>query len=87
MEYVIVKYPESRDVYINGARNGKTNESLRVDTGTHVFDLGAPGDYRPPSIEVAVENSSVLEPMEIVFEPDAGGAAPGDGAHPSAQGE
>lgn len=86
MEYVIVKYPASRDVYINGARNGKTNESLRVGAGTQVFDLGSPADYQPANREVVVENTSVLEPMEIEFEP-AAGAAPEGGASPAAEGE
>ncbi len=67
MEYVIVKYPGSRDVFINGKKNGRTNESLRVDTGTSIFDLGEPGDYRPASREIEVADTTVLEPMEIEF--------------------
>ena len=68
MEYVIVKYPVSRDVYINGEKNGKTNESLRVDAGTNTFDLGEPVDYQPASIEAVIEDTNVLEPKEIEFE-------------------
>lgn len=69
MEYVIVKYPDEREVNINGNPNGKTNKSLRVEAGTHRFDLGEPQDYQPLSTEVLVQNTSVLEPMEIEFEP------------------
>ena len=68
MEYVIVKYPTSRDVYINGERNGKTNESLRVDAGSNTFDLGEPRDYHPVSVEAVIEDTNVLEPKEIEFE-------------------
>ena len=67
MEYVIVKYPSSRDVFINGKKNGLTNESLRVDAGTSIFDLGEPGDYHPASQEIEVADTTVLEPLEIEF--------------------
>ena len=67
MEYVIVKYPTSRDVFINGKKNGLTNESLRVDAGTSIFDLGEPWDYLPESREVEVADTTVLEPLEIEF--------------------
>lgn len=69
MEYVIVSYPTARDVYIDGKKNGETNKSLRVETGTHRFDLGSPVDYRPESREVDVRDSNVLEPVEIEFVP------------------
>ena len=67
MEYVIVKYPTNRFVYIDDEQNGKTNENLRVEAGTHKFDLGRLENYTPESQEVSVSGSSVLEPMEIEF--------------------
>jgi hypothetical protein len=67
MEYVIVKYPSSREVFINGKKNGLTNESLRVNAGTSIFDLGEPGDYHPASQEIEVTDTTVLEPLEIEF--------------------
>lgn len=67
MEYVKVVYPTDRFVFIDGEKSGITNEVLRVDAGTHVFDLGNQKNYQPQSQEVAVQRTTVLKPMEIVF--------------------
>jgi len=67
MEYVIVKFPTDRYVYIDGAQNGYTNEVLRIDAGTHVFELGTLANYRPASRTVTVQDTTVLEPLEIRF--------------------
>ncbi|HWQ94086.1 MAG TPA: hypothetical protein VN418_01095 [Gammaproteobacteria bacterium] len=66
-EYVIVVFPTKRQVYIDDESNGHTNDKLRVDTGTHVFDLGTYANYAPESQTVLVEGTSSLEPMKIVF--------------------
>jgi hypothetical protein len=67
MEYVIVAFPTDRYVYIDGEKNGSTNEVLRVDAGTHVFDLGPLVNYRPGSRTVTLEDTTSLEPREITF--------------------
>jgi len=68
MEHVVVVFPTDRTVYIDGDKNGRTNKSLRVDAGSHDFDLGSLKNYEPESQTVVVENTTVLEPLEIVFE-------------------
>ena len=67
MEYVIVTFPTDRLVYIDDEKNGSTNEVLRVDAGTHVFDLGPFANYRPASRKVTLEDTTSLEPREIAF--------------------
>jgi hypothetical protein len=67
MEYVKVTYPADRAVRVDGDECGNTNEVLRVDAGTHVFDLGAPSDYAPDSREVDVEGTTALVPLVIAF--------------------
>jgi hypothetical protein len=67
MEYVIVVFPTNRLAYIDGERSGYTNDPLRVDAGTHVFDLGSYANYEPTSRKVVVEGTTVLDPMPIVF--------------------
>jgi hypothetical protein len=47
MEYVIVKFPTDRYVYIDGEQNGHTNDVLRIDAGTHVFELGTLASCAP----------------------------------------
>ena len=40
MEYVVVSYPNSRRVYVDKNVAGNTNDTLMVEAGHHVFDLG-----------------------------------------------
>jgi hypothetical protein len=67
MEFVIVKFPTKRFVYIDDEKNGRTNQVLRVDAGTHVFDLGPLPNYRPASRKVLVQNTTVLDPLVVAF--------------------
>jgi len=67
MEYILVSFPTDRFVYIDGEKGGKTNEVLRVEAGTHEFDLGSLKNYDPDLQEVVVEETTVLQPMQIVF--------------------
>ena len=68
MEHVIVAFPTDRIVYINGDKNGRTNQVLRVEAGSQIFDLGPLKNYEPESQTVVVENTTVLDPLEVVFE-------------------
>jgi hypothetical protein len=67
MEYVKVTFPTDRLVYIDGEENGNTNEVLRVEAGTHVFELGNLQNYRPASRKLMVKDTTALEPLEIAF--------------------
>lgn len=73
MEHVKVMFPTRRLVYIDGEQNGYTNEVLRVDAGTHLFDLGHVRNYQPASRKVRVTDTTVLEPREIAFTKKDGG--------------
>lgn len=67
MGYAIINYLEERDVYVDDELNGRTNKPIRVEDGTHKFDLGMPEDYEPASQEVLIANTDVLNPMQITF--------------------
>ena len=67
MEHVIVTFPTDRFVYIDDKQNGRTNKSLRVDAGSHLFDLGPLKNYEPESQIVAISGTTVLDPKEIAF--------------------
>lgn len=67
MEYVIVRYPTRRLVYIDDEENGYTNEVLRVEAGTHVFALGNLDNFRPAQRTATVKNTSALEPLAVAF--------------------
>jgi hypothetical protein len=75
MEYVVVSYPANRDVRIDGQIAGKTNKTLRVERGHHIFDLGEPRDYEPESVEKNVRGTTSIKPLHIDdFHPTGGGA-------------
>lgn len=67
MEYVKVTFPTKRMVYIDGEQNGLTNDVVRVDAGTHLFELGSLNNYQPSSRKVLVQDTTVLTPLEIAF--------------------
>ncbi|MFA4911773.1 MAG: PEGA domain-containing protein [Desulfobacteria bacterium] len=61
MEYVTVKYPESKRVFIDGEEAGSTNTTLRLGRGTHTFSLGEPKNYKPDSITVQVTGTTSIK--------------------------
>jgi hypothetical protein len=65
MEYVVVHYPTARKLRIDGQDAGFTNETLIVEKGHHIFDLGQPADYQPPSVEKTVQNTTSVGPLII----------------------
>ena len=67
MEYVRVIFPTKRLVYIDGEKSGHTNEVLRVEAGTHIFTLGNVANYKPSFRKVVATDTTVFEPMEVVF--------------------
>jgi len=67
MEFVKVTFPTRRLVYIDEEENGFTNDVLRVEAGTHIFELGHLENYRPTFRRVTVQDTTVLEPLEIEF--------------------
>lgn len=67
MEYVKVTFPTDRLVYIDDQAVGNTNEVLRVDAGTHVFALGNLDNFRPATRTLTVQDTTVLEPLQVAF--------------------
>ena len=70
MEWVIVGYPRTRDVFVDGRRCGETNRLLIVREGTQAFHLGTPADYQPAKQKVKVTKTTPSAPMAIYFQPD-----------------
>lgn len=65
MEYVFINYVAGRMVRVDGKEWGITNSTLIVEKGHHIFDLGAPANYQPPSIERIVQNTTIISPLMI----------------------
>lgn len=67
MQWVIVNYARTRDVFVDGRRSGQTNRLLIVGDGTHEFHLNVPVDYKPRKRIVTVTGTSAASPTEIEF--------------------
>lgn len=68
LEFMFVKYPSSRIVYIDDVRAGFTNTIMVVETGHHVIDLGKPKNYVPEHEEREVRDTSVIAPLSLEFD-------------------
>lgn len=69
VEFVKVKYYRRRNVYIDGRKSGYTNKVLRVNRGTHRFELSPPPNYTPSFRSPFVKDTIASQPMIIKFEP------------------
>jgi hypothetical protein len=67
MEHLLVIFPVSRTVLIDGEESGMTNTVLRVEEGTHTLSLGEPKDYKPASRIVTIKGTSPIKPRKVTF--------------------
>ena len=73
MEYVVVVFPDRREVLVDGEVQGYNREPtgelriLRVDEGLHRFRLRGPDDYLPLWLTVDVVGTNVNKPLTVVF--------------------
>ena len=68
MEFLLVVYPEEREVLIEGVEAGLTNHLITLAPGTYTVSLAPPRDFFPDTQEVIVEDTSPLDPLEVVFD-------------------
>jgi hypothetical protein len=74
MEYVVVEFPDRREVLVDGTPQGYNRELngelriLRIDEGgEHRFRLRGPDDYLPLWLTVDVVGTNVNKPLTVVF--------------------
>ena len=68
MEYLLVNYPEEREVIIDNNVQGRTGESIEVEKGTHIISLKSPpDDFRPKQKKITLAGTSSLAPQEVTF--------------------
>ena len=73
MEFVVISYPTARKVRIDGQDAGFTNDTLMVEKGHHIFDLGLPPDYQPAWVQRIVQSTTSIGPLIINdFHPSPG---------------
>ncbi len=69
MEFIIVRYKDKRDVFVDNMKMGKTGEKLRVGEGKHTIHLGDPRNYDPAWRRPDVQGTTSIRPLEVCFEP------------------
>ena len=47
MEYLIVHFPRSRRVKVDDEFNGRTDELIELEAGSHLVTLGPPDNFTP----------------------------------------
>jgi hypothetical protein len=67
MEHILIHFPVARTVFIDGEESGTTDTVLRIEEGTHTFDLGEPRNYKPSLRTVKITGTSPIKPREITF--------------------
>ena len=70
IEYLLVTYPEQRAVLADGSPVGFTNHTLMLPTDEYLITLDGSG-YQPASQDVALNGTSLVKPMVVVFTPTA----------------
>ena len=66
-QFMRVLFRTSRNVFVNGRKTGRTNETLRIGEGTQVVDLGPRKNYQPAQKVVTMRNTTAQNPLEIRF--------------------
>jgi len=73
MGFVIVEFPERREVFVDEASQGDNRDDhdeyriLRVGDGLRSFRLGGPRDCAPPTQTVEVADTTSIDPLRVVF--------------------
>lgn len=69
MGYIIVRFPEDRQVIIDDVESGHyTGHVIEVEDGKHRVKLSGVSDYQPPSQTVMIQETGELDPLNITFE-------------------
>jgi hypothetical protein len=76
IQYLLVTYPDQRGVLADGAGVGVTNHMLMLPSDEYTITLDGDG-YQPPSQDVVLAGTSVVNPMVISFMPATTSAAKG----------
>jgi len=73
MSYVVVRFPERREVFIDDQSQGNnvdgagTPRALLVGEGWHTFQLGGLGNYTPATQTLNVPDATQINPFPVVF--------------------
>ena len=78
VEYLLVCFPEDRDVLADGDRVGLTNHTILITANEYSITLSGTS-YAPTSQDVVVAGTSIMRPMVVSFMPAAAAATAAGG--------
>jgi len=72
MEFVIVEFPDRREVLVDGISYGDNRDAtdyliLQVPEGLHRFRLRGPDNYLPLWLTLDVTDTDPVSPLRVVF--------------------
>ncbi|MGV8057036.1 MAG: hypothetical protein AB2L12_03225 [Smithellaceae bacterium] len=68
MEYLLVNFPDEREVLIDANIQGRTNEAIEVEKGTHIIALKSPPqNFKPKQKKITLADTSSIAPQEVTF--------------------
>lgn len=68
MEYLLVNFPDNREVLIDAITQGRTGETIEVEKGTHTISLKSPPqNFKPKQKKIVLAGTSALTPQEVNF--------------------
>src|SRR5271154_1508577 len=76
VEYLLVTFPDDRDVLADGDRVGVTNHTILITANEYTITLSG-DDYVPTSQDVVVAGTSIMRPLVVVFRAAAAAVAAG----------
>jgi len=66
-EFLLVKFPESRQLVVNGVPQGRTNIIVRLEGGTYEVKLAGRRNYSPDSQTVTLRFTAITNPALLTF--------------------
>jgi hypothetical protein len=68
-EFLLVRFPGSRQLLLNGIRQGWTNMVIRLEAGTYDVALAGRLDFSPDRQTVTLRYTAPGQPTELTFHP------------------
>jgi len=66
-EFLLVKFPESRQLVLNGVAQAWTNIVTRLEAGTYDVELAGRNNYSPDSQRVTLRFTAITIPAVLTF--------------------
>jgi len=62
------RFLKDKNVIIGGRLQGKINQTIELEKGTHTTRLSSPYNFSPKNMKIVLENTTAISPLEVRFE-------------------